>query len=477
MPFLPPPVASQRKGLRGAELARRIAADPVWFAKRVLEVDLWPRQAEVVSAPFLHKRVAVRGCVASTKTFAAAVAALAWLLGHPRTGRVIHLAPSFRQVDKNMWGYIKQLEKRAEENGTPLGAKMYVDPRMEFGPGWDYTGFSTRDPGNVHGIHGPDDLIVLDDAHGIPKSLTDELENMFAGGNTHLMMLFNPVVLSGETYDCTHSLSHLYHNIKISFADLEAAYAAGFRMPGALQPETVALWAGKYGKSSSFYLPKVDAEYPGQEADTLLPMDWVEQAMEREVPQGGARVVGCDVAWEGDDDSVIAPMTGRQVHDLEEYHGQDPMEVADRLDVHLVQPGVAGFVDSIGIGAGVYSREAQRGRTVTAVNVAESAVGQWEGKEASDHFLNLRAQVAWVLRQALDPKNPEAIALPRDLEMQAQMSAIKYKINAGGKVQLQSKKDMKKALGYSPDKFDAVALAVWGSRGGSSVDAPWGAWL
>jgi hypothetical protein len=156
------------RGLVGSALAKKIASDPRWFAQSVFGLRTWSKQEEIVVAPFLHKRTAVRGCVSSTKTFAAALATMAWLMAHPRTGRVFHLAPSFRQVDKNLWGYLRQLDAKAAANGTPTGAHLYKEPRLEFGPGWEYTGFSTDRPHNVHGIHGPDDLIVLDDAHGIP---------------------------------------------------------------------------------------------------------------------------------------------------------------------------------------------------------------------------------------------------------------------------------------------------------------------
>lgn len=466
------------KGLRGSALSNKIKTDPAWYCRKVLHQAPWHKQEEMIKKIFKSRRVEARGSVGSTKTFGAAMAVLCWLAAFPRDGRVFSLAPSFRQVDTNLWGYVQMLVRTAENAGTPLGCNPIKKmPYLEFGPGWYYKGFSTKDPTNVHGIHGSNDLVILDDAHGLPMQITDELENMMAGGNTHLLMLYNPVVTSGETYDCNHKNKDLWDHVKISYWDLVQARKKGHVLAGALQEHAVNTWHQKYGKTSSFCLSKVDAEYPKQAADTLLPMDWIEQAMMREVPIGGKRTVGCDVAWTGDDDSIIAPMTGRQVHSLEEYHGQDPMQIADSLDVHLVQENVTGYVDSIGIGAGVYSREAQRGRQVHAINVAEKAEGQWEGKEASDHFLNLRAQIAWNLRMALDPSGPEPIALPNDLEMQAQMSGIKYKINNAGKVQLQSKEDMKKALGYSPDKFDAIALAVWGNRGGSTVTQDWGAWL
>lgn len=459
------------------QMRENIANSPSKFAKRLFNVVLWPKQEEIVSAVFKHKRVAVRGCVASTKTFAASIAAIAWMIAHPIDGRVFHLAPSFRQVATNLWGYLKQLDVKATENRTPLGAKMFSEPRMDFGPGWGYHGFSTREPEAVHGIHGPNDLIILDDAHGIPKEITDELENIFAGGNTHCLMLFNPVVLSGETFDCANKHKDIWHNIQVSFEDLQKAYAAGYAMTGSLQEDTVKTWAAKYGIKSNFYISKVLGNYPTQAADSLIPMDWVELAFDREVPTSGKSVVGCDVAYTGSDSSVIARMDGLRIRELEEYTGLDPMELADKLDIHLVQKDVCGYVDAIGLGAGVYAREKQRERNVNAFVASESAVGTYEGKVASEHFANLRSQAAWMLREALNPKNPNAIALPRDQELQAQLSAITYRINpTNGKLQLQSKDEMRKEYGWSPDKFDAVKMAVFGMTG-IGREPSWEEWV
>lgn len=447
--------------LKGEALATKIAESPAWFAKRVFGVSLWGKQEEVVKAPFLHKRTAVRGCVASTKTFAAAVAVYAWLCAHPKDGRVFSLAPSFRQVDKNIWGYLQQLDAKATANGTPLGCKVFKEPRIEFGPGWEYTGFSTKDPHNVHGIHGPNDLILLDDAHGIPKALTDELENMFAGGNTRLMMMFNPVTVSGETYDCAHSQAALWHNIKISFADLQAAYASGHQMPGALQQETADFWARKFGKTSSFYLSKVEAEYPKEEKDSVIPLSWVEDACLREVPEPQAGQIwhGQDVARFGDDESARCTIVGRRQLPIEAHNGERTTETAGRLIAEIRKAGGVAAVDVIGLGSGVVDVCFEQKVEVIPVNVAEtSTVLDEAGKQK---FADLRSEMYWGGREALDPSAPDAMALdPEDKQLHGELSAIKWKFDSKGRIRVESKEDMKKRLGHSPDRADAFCLAV-----------------
>lgn len=461
------------------QFRENIISHPEDFAKKIFNVTIYPKQSEIISSIFKYKRVSVRGCVASGKTYSAALAAYAHLMAWPGNSRVWHIAPSFRQVSHNLFGNLVALDRKATANGTPLGAKIFSEPRIEFdGSSWGYHGFSTNDPDAVLGLHGDHDLVILDDAQGIPREITDTLENIFAGGSTRCLMLFNPTVLSGETWDCAGKNKEIWHNLKIDFNDLQEAYKAGFTLSGSLQQEAVSTWAVKYGVKSNFYISKVLAEYPNQASDTLIPMDWIELAMEREVPDSSSEVLGVDVAWQGDDTSVIARMKGRKVLELEQYTGNDPMELADKVDRYLVNGTTEAWIDSVGIGAGVFARENQRGRKVHAFIASESAVGKHEEKEASSHFQNIRAQAAWALREALNPKNPLAISLPRDSELQAEMSAITYKMNStNGKIQLQSKDDMKKALGYSPDRFDSVVMANWGQCGKAVIEIPWSAWV
>lgn len=459
------------------QLRENIATDPSNFAKKLFNVRLWPKQAEIVSSVFRNKRTAVRGCVASTKSYGAAVAAIAWLMAYPKNGRVLHCAPSFRQVNFNIWGYIKELNQKATENGTPLGARMFSEPRMEFGEGWGYNGFNTKDPQAVHGLHFDNLLVLLDDAHAIPIELVNELENVFAGGNSRCLMLFNPVTNTGPTYTCSTTEKGLWNNIVVSFDDLQKAYADGFQMTGSLQKSTVDTWKMKYGVKSSFYISKVEGDYPDQSSDGLIPLSWLELAIQREAPTTGKKTYGVDCAYTGLDSSIIVEIDGLRVGPLHEFNGIDPIELADKLDPFLMQKDSSAHIDGIGLGAGTYARAKQRERNVYSFIASESAIGLHESKPASDHFQNLRAQAAWKLREALDPKNPNAISLPNDQELIAQCSAMTYKVNAtSGKIQLVSKDEIRAKYSWSPDRFDALMMAVFGMSD-VGKEMSWAEWI
>ena len=122
-------------------------------------------------------------------------------------------------------------------------------------------------------------------------------------------------------------------------------------------------------------------------------------------------------------------------------------------------------VDSIGIGAGVVDRLAEQNYPVEGINVGEVA-------SDSEMFVNLRSELWWKLREELDPNNENALALPRDDILLGQLTSVKFKVSSTrGKIQIESKEEMKKRGLRSPDRAEAIMLTLSvGSHGGGFLD-------
>ena len=78
------------------------------------------------------------------------------------------------------------------------------------------------------------------------------------------------------------------------------------------------------------------------------------------------------------------------------------------------------------------------------------------GAKDSKRFKNKRAELFWNLRERMERGE---ISLPDDEELVADLSALRYVFTQDGRIQLESKDDVRKRLGRSPDRADAVALA------------------
>lgn len=459
--------ATAPKPLTGAELRAHIRQKPEWFCREVLGRQPWGKQVDLMRSAFTHARTAVAGCVSSGKTNAAAMLTFCWLFGWGPGSRVFTLAPSFRQVDLNLWGEIPRMHS---QSAKPLGGKMMETAEFKLAKDWYALGFSTKEPELVHGIHGENDLLIIDDAHALPEPMFDEIENMMAGGNTHIVLLYNPTRLSGTTFRARTVDRKLWNPLSISYWDTPNGQADKVIIPGTLKPDTVRAWIKKYGRDSNFVRVKVDANEPKQEADTLIPLEWLELAKAREVPkptEDSPRAYGQDVARFGDDDSARCEIHGRVTHPIVSWNGHDTMRTAGEvLAAQSERPGICA-IDVIGIGAGVFDRCAEEGADVLAVNVSEKSLEVDEtGKE---RFANLRSEIWWNAREALNPENPEALQLPADDDLIGELSSVKFSHDGKGRIVVESKESMKKRLGKSPDKADAFCLAVHAMRQGGGA--------
>ena len=171
------------------------------------------------------------------------------------------------------------------------------------------------------------------------------------------------------------------------------------------------------------------------------------------MPEGDFKQLGVDVAAYGSDKTVIADRRGFKVMPLDVYSQKSTRETAGFVVSKAREVGTGKIrVDEIGIGRGVVDSLEEEGFENVGVNVAEKS-------SDTERFHNLRAELWWRLRELLDP-DKEPIALPDDDELLAELASVKYKVDARGAIQIESKDEMRKRLGHSPDRADAVVLAT-----------------
>jgi hypothetical protein len=161
-------------------------------------------------------------------------------------------------------------------------------------------------------------------------------------------------------------------------------------------------------------------------------------------------VFSLDVARFGDDSSVLFMRRGLRAY--------TPWKLAKASNVVVAEFVVSKyyehkperiFVDA-GQGQGVIDiLQNQLPRTVIEVPF---------NSRARDHakFANRRAEMYFLLRDWLRKGG----ALPPDVpDLVAELSAVTYKFNNAGKIQLEPKEDLKARLGKSPDFADSLALS------------------
>jgi hypothetical protein len=196
----------------------------------------------------------------------------------------------------------------------------------------------------------------------------------------------------------------------------------------------------------------------------VIPTNWILAAMERgrntPKPDVGLRAVGVDVAHGGNDCTAISKVYGVWFDELDIYPGHETPDGQTAAHFVIQSIGAATapiFVDGVGYGASCADTLiCMPGVQAYAINNGSSV--KTTDKSGIYKFTNLRAASFWALREALDPESGENICLPDDRDLRVELAAMRYNI-ASGKIKIESKEDIIKRLGRSPDRADAVALA------------------
>lgn len=161
-------------------------------------------------------------------------------------------------------------------------------------------------------------------------------------------------------------------------------------------------------------------------------------------------IVGLDIARFGDDKTNFCFRKGRWCFRFDTYIKKDNVEVAN-IATNIIQEYKPQriFMDLGGQGAGVYDilKDRGYGRIIRGVYFGERAIND-------ERYFNRRVEMWDSVNQWLK----EVVQLPPDEELLDDLCAVNKKYDRRGRLQLEEKDELKKRLGRSPDKADALAL-------------------
>lgn len=217
----------------------------------------------------------------------------------------------------------------------------------------------------------------------------------------------------------------------------------------------------------------------------VIPSDWLKAAVARWRKDGGDGVtmdaVGADVAYGGADRTCIVRRHGIWFAMPVKYEGKQAGaadvgegDAAARLILKEHTFGARINVDAIGYGAAAYEALKRYTHVVKSSWIDPVNVGGGTNLMDSSRrfaFVNIRAAMYWMLREALDPLTGDNIALPPDRDLETELCSTRYEVKPAG-IKIEDKDDIKDRIGRSPDVADALCLANWGRKGGLSVPDP-----
>lgn len=444
----------------------KYAHDPVAFARDELGVTLWSRQQEFVRAVFEFAIVCVASGHKTGKSMAeGAVIALCWLLTKPR-GKVIMTSGNSDQVKLVLWD---ELTRVCQTSGIleRIGGHLNADPRngLHLPDGRFIVGLTAKDGPRIAGHSGDETLFIVDEANGFADELWRAIRGNLLGG-AHACCSGNPTRTSGWFFEYFTTKKSEAHTMRISSRETPNYIEGRKVIPGLATREDVDALIREYGEGSAEVQIRVDGMHADENSNSVIGVGPLEAAVQRW--SGGAfascpsrLAIGVDVARFGDDDSVIQPLRGQVGGVSEVRHGFDTVAVAGvakqmALDLRRTEVGSWKWerpiviVDVSGLGAGV----ADQLRRCPEIELLE-ADSSTNANERDKHH-RLRDELWWTTRAWLR----EGGALPPDPKRDEELLAPTYGFDGEGRTLVESKDSVKKRLKRSPDRADALCLAI-----------------
>jgi hypothetical protein len=445
------------------EFALRYRNDPVLFVREVLnaEPDTW--QVEFLNHIAAGKRrISVRSGHGVGKSTASAWAML-WYLFLRFPVKIVVTAPTSSQLYDALFAELKRWVKQLP---PMLADQLDVkQDRVEVKEAPNEAFISARtsraeQPEALQGVHSDNVMLVADEASGIPEAVFEAAAGSMSGHKAVTLLLGNPVRSTGFFYDTHNRLKDDWVTMKVSCADSP-------RVSEAYLGEM----AARYGEESNAYRIRVLGEFPRSDDDTVIPMELLEMAQQRDVEpsQSAPMVWGLDVARFGSDRSALCKRKGNAVTEpIKTWKNLDLMQLTGAVvsEYESLPPSERPteiLVDSIGFGAGVVDRLRELNLPCRGINVSESpAMGAT--------YRNLKAELWHKAKAWLESRD---CTMPKDEALVAELATCRYSFTSSGKIQIEGKDEIRKRGLASPDRADAFCLtfasdAVVGMYGSAS---------
>jgi hypothetical protein len=483
------------------------------FARDYLRIKLDPEQEEALYAVQVNPKVAIASGTSRGKDYVTAAAAVCFMYLTPvwnekgelvGNTKVILSAPTGRQVKKIMMPEVSRIFRGSIYlPGTITSDTIRI-------PGYDewYLHAFKADDTNIEswtGFHAVNMFFGITEATGLPQQGFDSIEGNLQG-NSRLLIVFNPNISHGYAANAFRASS--FKKIRLNSLNAPNVLARKIIYPGQVDYDWIKQrveewctriakedriaaegdfdWEGAWYRPNDLFRAKVLGLFPKASEGVLIPREWIDLANERykqfkadKIPIEKQLRLGVDVAGMGRDSSCFLPRFGDLVEKITMVHSggtANHMEIAGKTldflrsnyDAYSGRHPQA-FIDTIGEGAGVYSRLIElsekpnhdflKGR-VHSAKFSEAA--ESGGTPLKDHtqqyeFANLRAYLFWAIRDWLNPEMGSKAMLPPDEALGEELSEIKWKFQSNGKIIIEPKEEIKKRLKRSPDKADALA--------------------
>jgi hypothetical protein len=447
--------------LAAQDRIRQWRVDPVSFVRDNFEVepDAWQHDALVaLGGEYNPKReLVMKACTGPGKS-----ATLAWAGWHRLAcfaARGEHpkgaaLSITGDNLKDNLWSELAKWRARSQflqAAFTWTKEKIYANDHPET---WFLSARSFAKDANAEaigralsGLHSQFPFVLLDETGDMPVPVGKAAQQIFTGNpqDAAIIQAGNPTSIDGLLYDACTNLTPRRVVVTIT-ADPDDPK----RTPR-VSVEHAREMIATYGRDNPWVMATILGLFPPGGFRSLLGIEDVNAAMERHFKESdydfAAKVLGVDVAREGDDCSVIFPRQGIVAFEPKIMRNVRTTDGAGFVAQKKTDWGSdAEFIDNTGgFGGGWIDNLYLLGHSPIGVHFA--------AKAGDARYANKRAEMWFKMAEWIKAGG----ALPKIPGLVAELTTPTYSFK-GDQFLMEPKEQIKKRLGRSPDLADALAL-------------------
>lgn len=288
-------------------------------------------------------------------------------------------------------------------------------------------------------------LVIFDEASAISRPIWEVTKGALTDENTVILWLVfgNPTLNDGPFFECFGSQAHRWRNRHIDSRTVEGTNKALYKQ-----------WEEDEGEDSDFFRVRVRGVFPRQGDTQFISSDSVYHARhyKAEGYEYLPKILACDVARFGDDQTVLGYRQGRKYVQLEKFRNRDTQFTSNRLIARIAEiKPAATVVDAGGVGGGVVDYCKSLGYEIVGFDGAAQAYDPIK-------YFNRRVEIWGRGKDWLDA----GAEIPNDEELASDITAPQFHYAQGkrahGSVVLEAKEMLKKRGLRSPDCGDTLML-------------------
>lgn len=453
--------------------------DPIGWIRDKLGENPLSYQGEICASVAEKRYTVVPACHGPGKSYIASRLIAWWVDVHEASDtRVIFTAPRWYQVDTIIGGELRELYARHPQLGQKLdGAGKLTKNGIAVGGGrkpadHDQFGFS--------GIHRTYVLAIGDEGCGLVENIVRGLRTILTGPHCRMLLIGNPDDPATEfqkacrpgsgfnvipinalrTPNFTKDRVAPYPRVRLLMEEHGIPYSTEPVDDRVRATLVDPLWVDEaitaWGIGSAAFTSKVLGVFPKVSKDTLITPTMLNHALNR-VDLSGMKKgqYGTDIARYGPDRTVVYRNRGGQVRFRFMCGQQSTDTTTGELRAILDEtPDVPMVMDSVGIGGPVFDY-------LVAEGYALIGFGDKGSLKDSARFVDARSELYFTAREMfakglidLDPDD-ELVD-----QLCAELQEHRYFHTRDGRIRVESKDELKKRLGRSPDLSDAFVYSL-----------------